>query len=572
MMDLDHDSFYVCQETFPRCYVVQKGIQVDRSQIARVKKEQEEGRMDTSGGVPGVNMAEGDGTTKLVFPPFPTWYNEECRRELMMAGDASIDGEDAPKSLSSDIAIREYDTPVGGHVTCHLDTATRHENMKLQLKAQLEYYFSRENLAHDRYLKCQMDADGFVAISTIAGFRKVSNLTSNLDLILHTLRESRKVEVDDAGERVRPISQRCTIILREMGEKTEEEIKELLAGGPSYKSLRTYGNNDEWYVVYNNEETTKNAYLHIQQLKPSICARIKSGPPPDQQLYVQPPPDDVASVGDEGPTPIFDLGKLLATMGYTPRATYRPGTTLVQVVESMPPNLAPSPAPSPIPDYSLMNGTLMHYGNGGGYRRGPIHRGSGGGGGHGAAASSQNRTTRGANGGREGGGVSSQSRSNGVRGAPMNGGSLTVVTGKQIRGGDRSWSGRNGVGSSNGGGIGTAFHSGGGGGFNASWGSTSNAAMQMTTTTMNSSIRLDGSGTTSTAASTVNGSSANTTHSPEILDQRPFNYEEVSFPSLVDPKPEPEPVVAKLSFSSVAAGRKEEKKEKRKSFAQCLKP
>jgi hypothetical protein len=33
------------------------------------------------------------------------------------------------------------------------------EELKLRLLRQLEYYFSRENLAHDTYLMSQMDAD-----------------------------------------------------------------------------------------------------------------------------------------------------------------------------------------------------------------------------------------------------------------------------------------------------------------------------------------------------------------------------------------------------------------------------
>lgn len=36
--------------------------------------------------------------------------------------------------------------------------------------------------------------------------------------------------------------------------------------------------------------------------------RIKSGPPPDQQLYVQPPADDAISVGED--PSFFDLGKV----------------------------------------------------------------------------------------------------------------------------------------------------------------------------------------------------------------------------------------------------------------------
>lgn len=62
------------------------------------------------------------------------------------------------------------------------------EDLKLRLARQLEYYFSRENLAHDTYLLSQMDADQFVEISTIASFNQIKKLTSDLNLVTQVLR------------------------------------------------------------------------------------------------------------------------------------------------------------------------------------------------------------------------------------------------------------------------------------------------------------------------------------------------------------------------------------------------
>ena len=56
------------------------------------------------------------------------------------------------------------------------------------LKNQLEYYFSRENLANDSYLASQMDGDQFVPISIIAGFNQVKRLTNDLSLVVNVLR------------------------------------------------------------------------------------------------------------------------------------------------------------------------------------------------------------------------------------------------------------------------------------------------------------------------------------------------------------------------------------------------
>ncbi|XP_022772625.1 la-related protein 1C-like isoform X2 [Durio zibethinus] len=66
---------------------------------------------------------------------------------------------------------------------------------------QIHYYFSDANLIRDEFLKSKMDDQGWVAISLIAGFPRVKSLTSNIQLILDSLRSSTVVEVQD--DRVR---------------------------------------------------------------------------------------------------------------------------------------------------------------------------------------------------------------------------------------------------------------------------------------------------------------------------------------------------------------------------------
>jgi hypothetical protein len=66
------------------------------------------------------------------------------------------------------------------------------EQLRQHLRKQLEYYFSRENMVNDRYLKSQMDADDYVPISTIANFKLVKRLTLDLQLIIDVLKGIRK--------------------------------------------------------------------------------------------------------------------------------------------------------------------------------------------------------------------------------------------------------------------------------------------------------------------------------------------------------------------------------------------
>ncbi|KAJ0445488.1 putative la-type HTH domain, winged helix-like DNA-binding domain superfamily [Helianthus annuus] len=66
---------------------------------------------------------------------------------------------------------------------------------------QIEYYFSNENLVKDTYLRRNMDAQGWVPVNLIAGFKKVSCLTDNAQLILDVMRQSTVVEVQ--GDKMR---------------------------------------------------------------------------------------------------------------------------------------------------------------------------------------------------------------------------------------------------------------------------------------------------------------------------------------------------------------------------------
>ena len=62
------------------------------------------------------------------------------------------------------------------------------DQLKQMLMHQLEYYFSRENLAHDSYLMSQMDQDQFVPIVIIANFNQIKKLTNDIKLVTQVLR------------------------------------------------------------------------------------------------------------------------------------------------------------------------------------------------------------------------------------------------------------------------------------------------------------------------------------------------------------------------------------------------
>ncbi|KAL3845005.1 hypothetical protein ACJIZ3_002408 [Penstemon smallii] len=66
---------------------------------------------------------------------------------------------------------------------------------------QIDYYFSNENLVKDTFLRKKMDAEGWVPIKFIAGFKRVTQLTDNIQLILDSILASNIVEVQ--GDKIR---------------------------------------------------------------------------------------------------------------------------------------------------------------------------------------------------------------------------------------------------------------------------------------------------------------------------------------------------------------------------------
>uniref|UniRef100_A0A1D1XWM7 La-related protein 1B n=1 Tax=Anthurium amnicola TaxID=1678845 RepID=A0A1D1XWM7_9ARAE len=73
--------------------------------------------------------------------------------------------------------------------------------LQASVAKQVDYYFSAENLCKDIYLRQNMDEEGWVPVSLIAGFNRVRNLTTNIQFILETLKTSTVVEVQ--GDKVR---------------------------------------------------------------------------------------------------------------------------------------------------------------------------------------------------------------------------------------------------------------------------------------------------------------------------------------------------------------------------------
>ncbi|KAL1792182.1 hypothetical protein ACET3X_009933 [Alternaria dauci] len=62
------------------------------------------------------------------------------------------------------------------------------------ITAQVEYYFSVDNLLKDMYLRRHMDSQGFVALEFIAGFNRIKNLSPDIDMIRLVCQQSASIE------------------------------------------------------------------------------------------------------------------------------------------------------------------------------------------------------------------------------------------------------------------------------------------------------------------------------------------------------------------------------------------
>ncbi|TFY64594.1 hypothetical protein EVJ58_g2523 [Rhodofomes roseus] len=71
------------------------------------------------------------------------------------------------------------------------------DSIRYYLLGQLEYYLSPENMAQDFFLRQHMDSRGWISIPLLASFKRVKQLTPNLQLVKDVLTLSTFVEVRD---------------------------------------------------------------------------------------------------------------------------------------------------------------------------------------------------------------------------------------------------------------------------------------------------------------------------------------------------------------------------------------
>ncbi|KDO23189.1 hypothetical protein SPRG_20878 [Saprolegnia parasitica CBS 223.65] len=153
--------------------------------------------------------------------------------------------------------------------------------LKDALQSQVEFYFSKANLATDSYLVSQMNAQMFVPIDTILGFAKIKALSDDAALLIDAIKDSQIVVLNDEKNAIKPNikSERNTIILREIPSATAPaEVEAIFAGCGAVTSVRS-DVGDTWFVTMATEEEAVNTLLALRNKtfnNAPIKARLKS--------------------------------------------------------------------------------------------------------------------------------------------------------------------------------------------------------------------------------------------------------------------------------------------------------
>lgn len=170
----------------------------------------------------------------------------------------------------------------------HSNGKKSNEEYKVAIRRQIDYYFSKQNLMKDTYLRSMMNADLAVPIASISRFKRMTMICEDIDMLIQLVPQavqgSQVCQVTADGKGLRPKfkTERNTIILREMpGNMTSTEITDIFKGcGKSIQSVWS-DVGDTWFVTMQSEEDALSIMLDIRTRKIThegqlLKARLKS--------------------------------------------------------------------------------------------------------------------------------------------------------------------------------------------------------------------------------------------------------------------------------------------------------
>jgi len=209
------------------------------------------------------------------------------------------------------------------------------------LRTQLDFYFSRANLATDAFLLAQMNAhpNRSVPVDVICGFRKIQQLTTDKSTVLEAMKGCKNLTLDESAGMVRSNIkvERTTLILRDIPrDAPTSEVRALFEKRPGDITKHivslTPDVNETWFVNFDSESACMDACMDVQSNmytdnaytfrgKP-VAARVKSESinrvffsGPNMQMVPQSSLLVGGPVGPQGQAP---------SMSYLPHGAYMP--------------------------------------------------------------------------------------------------------------------------------------------------------------------------------------------------------------------------------------------------------
>ena len=140
--------------------------------------------------------------------------------------------------------------------------------------------FSIEGMAQNMYLPSIMDDDGFISIHSLVWNFSMNGFPVSIEDVIEVANSSDIMVVDETSTKIRPNIdvERKTIILRDLDNVTEEEVRSIFADIAPVESVKPPVG-DNWFIVLDSEESAVNALRKIQNkpFKDTVLhARIKN--------------------------------------------------------------------------------------------------------------------------------------------------------------------------------------------------------------------------------------------------------------------------------------------------------
>ena len=164
-------------------------------------------------------------------------------------------------------------------------TDTVNQELLNKVRAQMEFYFSVENLQNDSFLVAQMDSNRSVAISEVMKFNKLKALTTDENVVTKSLEGSQICIVENGRVRSMKTTNRSTLMLRDIpSDAPEDEVKEIFnfPGQDSRPIVSLRGDiGDTWFVLFETEEGAKETLNELKARKitfrgNAVKGRVKS--------------------------------------------------------------------------------------------------------------------------------------------------------------------------------------------------------------------------------------------------------------------------------------------------------